>query len=256
MTMVRRSVAQMVRLPQKLIGVTIMPVIFVVLFAYVFGSAIRLPGGGNYRDFLMPGVFTQSLAFAAGGTAVGVADDMAKGMVDRFRALPMARSAFLFGRTTGDLILRAAGLAVMVICGLAADWRPHDGAVRTIAALSLMLLFGYAMNWVSTFVGLLTRDPETAESIGMALLFPLTFIANTFVPSQGMPPVLRAIAEWNPVSATTAAARQLFGNVNAIPASAALPLRHPVAASLGWSVLLLAMFVPLAIRRYDLGRPR
>ncbi|MDP9374995.1 MAG: ABC transporter permease, partial [Chloroflexota bacterium] len=223
---------------------------FVFLFAYVFGSAIQVPGGGSYREFLLPGIFAQSITFLAITTAVGVANDMQKGIIDRFRSLPMARSAVLVGRTVADLAQSVLGILVMAGCGLIVGWRAHNGLLSTLAGFGLLLLFGFAMTWVGTFLGMLVRTPETANTLGFVALFPITFIANTFVPTEGMPTFLRALADWNPLSATVAACRRLFGNPGAAYTGDAWPLQHPVAASLGYSLLLLAIFIPLAVRRY------
>jgi len=251
-TVARRNLSHVRRVPEKLLDVTLQPIIFVLLFAFVFGSAIAVPGGGSYREFLMAGIFAQTMAFAAATTAVSVATDMSKGLIDRFRSLPMARSAVLTGRTVADLVASLLGVTVMALCGLAVGWRAHNGLLPTLAAFGLLLLFGFAMTWLGTYIGLLVRAPETAQVLMFVVMFPLTFVANTFVPTAGMPTWLRTVADWNPLSAVVAACRQLFGNPTAaVPAAdLALPLQHPVLASLAWSLLILAVFVPLAVRRY------
>ena len=256
LTMTRRNLTHVRRVPEKLMDVTIQPIMFVLLFAYVFGSAIAVPGGGNYREFLMAGIFAQSMAFTAGGTAVSVADDMAKGIIDRFCSLPMARSAVLVGRTIADLLASVLGMTIMAGCGLLVGWRAHEGVLQTLAGFGLLLLFGYAMSWAGTFVGLMVRTPEVAQTIVFVVLFSITFVANTFVPTAGMPAVLRVVADWNPISATVAACRDLFGNPGAIQTSTAWPLQHPVLASAGWSLLLLAIFIPLAVTRYRTATSR
>lgn len=250
LTVTRRNLTHIRHVPEKLLDVTLGPIIFVFLFAYVFGSAIQVPGGGSYREFLLPGIFAQSITFLAITTAVGVANDMQKGIIDRFRSLPMARSAVLVGRTVADLAQSVLGILVMAGCGLIVGWRAHNGLLSTLAGFGLLLLFGFAMTWVGTFLGMLVRTPETANTLGFVALFPITFIANTFVPTEGMPTFLRALADWNPLSATVAACRRLFGNPGAAYTGDAWPLQHPVAASLGYSLLLLAIFIPLAVRRY------
>jgi ABC-2 type transport system permease protein len=249
LTMTRRNLAHIRRVPEKLLDVTLGPVIFVILFAYVFGSAIQAPGG-SYGEFLVPGIFVQSITFLSVTTAVGVANDMQKGIIDRFRSLPMARSAVLIGRTVADLTQSVLGLIVMSVCGLIVGWRAHEGLLATLAGFGLLLLFGFAMTWLGTYIGLLVRTPETASSIGFVALFPITFIANTFVPTDGMPTPLRIMAEWNPLSATAAAARLLFGNPGAAYTGDAWPLHNPVLASVGSSLLILVIFVPLAVSRY------
>jgi ABC transporter DrrB family efflux protein len=246
----RRNLSHIRRVPEKLLDVTLQPVIFVLLFSYVFGSAIQVPGGGNYREYLLPGIFAQSVAFLAITTAVGVADDMAKGLIDRFRSLPMARSAVLVGRALADLTHSILGIAVMSVCGLIVGWRAHEGLGKMLAGFGILLLFGFAMIWVGTFIGLIVRATETAQVIGFVALFPLTFLANTFVPTQGMPVVLRTIADWNPLSATVAACRELFGNPGAAYTGSAWPLHHPITASIGFSLVLLVIFAPLAVYRY------
>jgi ABC-2 type transport system permease protein len=256
LTIARRDIAHIRRVPEKLMDVTIQPAMFVLLFGYIFGSAINVPGGGNYREFLMAGIFTQAIAGTAMGTSVGVADDMAKGLIDRFRSLPMARSAVLTGRTFADLIEGLIGLTVLVSCGLIAGWRAHEGLGHTLAGFGLLILFGFAMSWTGTFMGLLARSAETAQAMAFLWFVPLTFVANTFVPTEGMPTVLRVIADWNPISATTLACRQLFGNPGSTTLSTAWPLQHPIVASIGWSLLFVAVFMPLAVRRYRTATSR
>ena len=256
LTITRRNLAHIRHVPERLLDVTLQPIIFVLLFSYVFGSAIGVPGGGNYREYLLPGIFAQSITFLAITTAVGVADDMAKGLIDRFRSLPMARSAVLTGRTIADLTQSVLGLLVMSGCGLVVGWRAHNGLFSTLAGFGVLLLFGFAMTWFGTFIGLIVRTPETAQTLGFVALFPVTFIANTFVPTEGMPPFLRTLAEWNPLSATVAACRQLFGNPGAAYTGDAWPLQHPIAASVGYSLILLAVFIPLAITRYRTATSR
>jgi len=246
----RRNLAHIRRTPQKLFDVTIQPLVFVFLFGYVFGSAITVPGGGDYIDYLMPGVFAFTMLGTLAATALGFADDMSKGVVDRFRSLPMANSAMLFGRSVSDLLESFLGLGVLLTCGLVAGWRPHNSPTETLGAFGLLLLLAVAMNWAGVVLGLLIRTPEAVNIIGGIVTLPLVFLSNTFVPTQGMPDWLRTIADWNPLSATVAACRQLFGNPGATQVSDTWPLQHPVAASVGWSLLLLALFVPLAIRTY------
>jgi ABC transporter DrrB family efflux protein len=249
-TITRRNLAHIRHVPEKLLGVTIMPVVFVVLFGYVFGSAISIPGGEDYRSYLLPGIFVQTMAFIAMSTAIVVATDMAKGLMDRFRSLPMARSAVLTGQTVAELLENVLGLAVMAACGLAIGWRPESGAADTLAGFGLLLLFGFAMCWLGAFVGLIVRTPDVANTIGMMVIFPLTFISTVFVPTEGMPAWLRPVAEWNPVSVTVTACRELFGNPVALAPDAAWPLQHAVATSLIGSLVLLAIFIPLSVWRF------
>jgi ABC-2 type transport system permease protein len=246
----RRNLSHIRRTPEKLLDVTVQPIIFVLLFGYVFGSAVSLPGNASYIDYLMPGIFVLTMVGTFGATAVGFAADMTHGVVDRFRSLPIADASILLGRTLADITEILLGLCVLTICGLVAGWRPHQDVFSTAAAFGLLLLLAFAMNWVGVFVGLSVRAPEAVTTIGTLILFPLMFLSNTFVPTQGMAPWLRTLAEWNPVSATVAAIRQLLGDANVAPRVDAWPLQYPIIASVGWSVLLLVIFVPLAIRQY------
>lgn len=249
-TITLRNLMHIRHMPEKLLNVTLMPIVFVLLFAFVFGSAIDVPGGGSYREYLMPGIFAQTMAWLALSTAIMIATDMAKGLMDRFRSLPMARSAVLVGQTAAELVENTLGLAVMALCGLAVGWRAHNGLWDTLAGIGLLLLFGFAMSWLGAFVGLLVRTPETANSLGMVVIFPLTFISTAFVPTEGMPSWLRPVAEWNLLSVTTNACRELFGNPVAMSPDSAWPLQHAVATSLIGSLVLLVVFMPLAIWRF------
>jgi ABC transporter DrrB family efflux protein len=250
-TVARRNLIHIRRVPEKLADVTIQPVMFVFMFAYIFGSAIVVPGG-DYRAFLMPGIFAQSMAFASMSIMSQIVNDMSKGVMDRFRSLPMARAAVLIGHTTSALLEGVLGLAVMVACGLVVGWRPHGGPGATLAAVGLLLLLSFGLMWIGTFVALFLRSVEAVQGIGFVLLFPFTFVANTFVPTAGMPPWLRVVANWNPMSATVAACRQLFGNAVASAASAPnWPLQHPVAAALVFGLGITAIFLPLAVWRFQ-----
>jgi ABC-2 type transport system permease protein len=249
-TITRCNLTHIRYIPEKLLDVTIQPIIFVLLFAYVFGSAIAVPGGGSYQQYLMPGIFVQSIVFGCVSTAVAITELMGKGLIDRFRSLPMARSAVLTGQTVSDLLERTLGLGVMMVCGLITGWRAHENIGQTLAAIGLLLLLSFAMTWVGVCVGLVVRTAETAQVVGFTVIFPMTFVANTFVPTQGMPAWLRTVAEWNPVSATVAACRQLFSGPGPALSSHTWPLQHPIVASLGWSLLILCVAAPLAVRRY------
>lgn len=249
LVLARRNLTHVRYVPEKLLDVTVQPLMFVVLFVYVFGGAIHVPGG-SYRDYLMAGIFVQTLSFSSAASAISIAEDMAKGVVERLRSLPMARSAVLVGRTSADLAAACIGLTVLVATGLAIGWRVHSSVGAVLGALAILLLFAYAMSWVGTLLGLLVRAPDAAQGIMFMVVFPLTFVANTFVPTGTMPGWLQTIADWNPISAVTAAARQGFGNAAAIPTDPAWPLRHPAAAALIWSVVLLAVASTLAARRF------
>jgi ABC transporter DrrB family efflux protein len=245
----KRNLTHVRYVPEKLLDVTLQPILFVLLFVYVFGNAINVPGG-NYVEFLMAGIFVQTITFTSAGTAVSIADDLSKGVIDRFRSLPMARSAVLSGRTGADLIQSVLGVAVLAATGLLVGWRTHASVVAILGAFALMLLWGYAVSWLGTFVGLLVRTPDAAQTMLFMVAFPLTFLANTFVPIQGMPPVVQTIAEWNPVSAVVASCRELFGNAVPPTGPVPLPLQHPTVTAVLWSLALLLVFVPLAVRRY------
>jgi ABC-2 type transport system permease protein len=255
LVLARRNLTHVRYVPEKLIDVTVQPLLFVVLFVYVFGGAIHVPGG-SYRDYLMAGIFVQTLSFSSASSAISIAEDMAKGVVERLRSLPMARSAVLVGRTLADLAASCIGLTVLVITGLAIGWRVDASPLSVLAGLGILLLFAYAMNWVGTLLGLLVRAPDAAQGMMFLVVFPLTFVANTFVPTGTMPDWLQAIADWNPISAVTAAVRQLFGNVGAVPPDPAWPLRHPVVAALAWSVVLLVVSSVLAVRRFKVATSR
>ncbi|WP_411120702.1 ABC transporter permease [Streptomyces sp. x-19] len=251
----RRNVTRMVRIPEVLVFGLIQPIMFVVLFSYVFGGSISVPGAGispsGYREFLMAGIFAQTVTFATAGAGAGIADDMHKGLIDRFRSLPMARGAVLTGRTLADLVQTALTLVVLALVALLVGWRIHENFASVLAGFGLLLLLGYAFSWIGALIGLSVRTPEAATSGGLLWLFPLTFISNAFVPSDNMPTVLRHFAEWNPFSATVQAARELFGNIpKGYPVPDAWPMQHPVLASAAWSILIIVVFRTLAVRKY------
>ena len=246
----RRSLARIVREPETLADVTIQPLIFVLLFAYVFGSAIRIPGGGNYHEYLIGGMLGMGLAGTAPGTAVGLVTDMSSGLIDRFRSLPMSRAAVLAGRTLSDLLTQVVGVVVVGAVGLAIGWRVHTGPGDVAAAFGLALLLGYAFTWAGACLGMTLRSAEAAQQIGFIFFLPLTFISNAFVPTQGMPGWLQAVANWNPLSALAAACRHLFGNPDPATSVQAWPMQHPELAVVAWSALMLCVFTPLAVRLY------
>jgi ABC-type polysaccharide/polyol phosphate export permease len=247
----RRNLAHVRNVPEKLIDVTVQPLMFVLLFAYVFGSAIAVPGGGDYQDFLMAGIFVQTMAFTFMGTAMSIAQDVHTGVVERFRALPMARSAVLSGRVAADFLAAMIGLAVLVASGLIVGWGIDSDVPHAVAGFALLLLFTYTMLWVGTLTGLLVRAPDAAQGLGFVVLFPLTFLANTFVPTDNMGSVVRTLADYNPVSAVVAALRDLFGNPGAVPADAPWVLQHAALTAVAWCVAGLAICLPLAVRRYQ-----
>ena len=250
MTVARRNVIKIRRVPSILIAALVQPLMMIVIFGYVFGGAIDIPGD-SYREFLIGGVFAVTLTFGSAFTAAGLADDMQKGVMDRFRSLPMSRSAVVIGRTASDLVLTTISLAVMGIAGLAVGWSVSNGIDAALAGFGLLLLYAYALSWVMAYVGQLVRSVETVNNASLVVLFPLTFAANTLVPSATMPGWLRTIAEWNPVSAVTHAARELFGNIPAgTPEPTAWSLQNPIFYTLACVAAILAVFVPLAIRRF------
>jgi ABC-2 type transport system permease protein len=247
----KRNLIKVKRVPDLLVFTTMSPIMFILLFAYVFGGSIDVPGGTSYREFLVPGIFVQTVIFGATITGAALADDMQKGLIDRFRSLPMSRSAVLLGRTGSDVLNNVITIAVMAATGLVVGWRVRDGIPKALAAVALLLLFAYAISWIFACVGLLVPSPEVVNNASFMVIFPLTFVANTFVPSQNLPTVLRVFAEWNPVSAVAQAARDLFGNTDpSVPVPDAWSLQHPVLYTLIWFVVLLAVFVPLATRLY------
>ena len=251
-----RNLRRMTRIPEIVVFSSIQPIMFVLLFAYVFGGAIPVPGAAGkhaYREFLLPGIFVQTLAFTAATTSVGLADDLHKGLIDRFRSLPISRSAVLAGRPTADWFQNLFVLLVMAACGLIVGWRIHDGFAEAVAGFLLLMLFAYAMSWIGALIGLSVRTVETANTIGFIWIFPLTFLSNAFVPARTLSPQwLQNIADWNPVSATVQALRHLWGNPDGYAGARRMPwpIEHATWVSLFWSVLILAVFVPLAVRKY------
>jgi ABC-2 type transport system permease protein len=252
----KRNLIKIKRVPDLLVFSTISPIMFILLFAYVFGSAIRVPGT-NYREFLIPGIFAQTVIFGATLTGAGMADDIKKGIIDRFRSLPMSRSAVLIGRTGSDVANNALIIAVMSATGLLVGWRIRSSVGEALGGFLLLLVFAYAISWIMAWVGLIVPSVEVVNNASFVVIFPLTFIANTFVPTKDFPAPLKFIANWNPVSSVTQAARELFGNV---PDNAEVPnywsLQHPVVYTLGWVVLLLLIFIPLSVRQYKKAASR
>lgn len=248
----KRNLIRMTRIPEVVIFGLIQPIMFVVLFSFVFGGSMNIGGTTDpavYREFLMAGIFAQTVTFATAGAGAGIADDMHKGLIDRFRSLPMSRGAVLTGRTLADLVQTALTLLVLAIVALLVGWRIHEGLPKALGAFGLLLLLGYAFTWIGALIGLSVRTPEAATSGGLVWLFPVTFISNAFVDSSQMTPWLRHIADWNPFSATVQACRVLFGNPG-VSTSEAWPMQHSVWASLIWSVLIIVAFRTLSVRKY------
>jgi ABC-2 type transport system permease protein len=249
-TVAKRNSIKIFRSLDLLGSLVFTPVMFVLLFGYVFGSVIDIPGL-SYREFMLPGIFTLAVAMGGIVTGYGLTDDLQKGIIDRFRSLPMSPAAVLIGRTTADLILSTASLLIMGLVGLLVGWRIHTSVPEALGGIVLLLAFSYALSWVMGALGLAVRKPEVFNNVSMVVVFPLTFLANTFVDSGRLPGPLRAIADWNPVSAVTQAARELFGNTSAaLPARDVWPMQHAMLASVLWIVVLLAIFVPLSVRCY------
>ncbi|AYY15645.1 ABC transporter permease [Actinobacteria bacterium YIM 96077] len=243
-----RNIRGSLRVPDTQIYMFIQPIMFVLLFAYVFGGAIPVEGV-NYREFLMAGIFVQTMAFAVAPASVGLSDDMHKGLIDRFRSLPMARSSVIAGRVVSDLCSQLVVLVIMMICGVIVGWGVHNGVGPFLAGVGLMLLFAFAMLWVGAVIGLSVGNPQVAASAGLIWLFPVVFLSNAFVPPETMPALVQTIAEWNPISSMVAGARELFGNESII-VSDAWPMQNPVAAALIWCLLITVVFAPLAVRKY------
>jgi ABC transporter DrrB family efflux protein len=248
----RRGLAHMRRQPEALADATIQPIMFVVLFAFVFGGAIKVPDGGSYREFLMGGIFAQTLMFGAFGTAMALAYDRTNGAVDRFRSLPIPRSAPLAGHAVASLIRASLPIALMSISGLVIGWRIHSSIGMALGGFGLMFAYSFAVIWIGVLLAAWIATPEGVQGVAFVFIFPLTFIASTFVPINTLPDGLREFAEWNPVSAVAQALRYLFGNpgAHAAPGSP-WSLQHPVAYSLIWIVGLVLLAAPLAVRAYQ-----
>ena len=252
----KRNLIKIKRVPDLLVFSTLSPIMFVLLFAYIFGGAVNLGGTGGvdpalYRQFLIAGIFAQTVVFGSTITGTSIAEDLQKGVLDRFRSLPMSGSAVLVRRTAADVVNNVIAIAVMGLTGLVVGWRIRTSLWEGLLGLVILLVFAYAISWLMALVGLTVRTPEVVNNAAFIIIFPLTFCANTFVPLESFPAPLRRFAEWNPVSAVTQAARELFGNT--VP-GAKVPdvwsLQHPVAYAIIWAVAMLMIFVPLSIRMY------
>ena len=244
--LVRRNLIHIAREPMQLSDVTIQPILFTMLFIFIFGSGIPIPGG-TYTAFALAGLLVMNLVMSSNGTAVGLSTDLSTGLIDRFRTLPMWRSSILIARSITDLLTAVVCATIVGVAGLIVGWRPEDGVLSVLAGFGIALFFTYAITWVFGCVGLAVRNVEAAMSVGFLVLFPLAFVSNAMVPTQGMPAWLRLIADWNPVSALASACRQLFGNPNPSALLQDWPMQHPVAAALLWSAALLLISVPLAV---------
>ncbi len=246
-----RNLIHIRRMPEMLMDVTIQPVIFVLLFAFVFGGSIAVAGAeAGYREWLLPGIMGQTIAFASFIVAVGLTADIDKGIVDRMRSLPINSSAVLVGRSLSSVIHSGIGVVVMSLTGLVVGWRIRTSVVEAVAGYGLLLLWGFAMIWLGILVGSAMRSVEAVQGVMFATIFPITFLSNAFAPTERMGTVLRTLAEWNPISCLVQAVRELWGNTGPAPPEAALPLQHPVIATILWSVGLTAVLAPLAIRAF------
>jgi ABC-2 type transport system permease protein len=249
LALARRNLQHVRQIPEKLLDVTLQPVMFVLLFAFVFGNVIAVPGG-HYREYLIGGILVQSVAFGMMGPGTSIASDLGEGMVDRIRSLPTSRSAYLFGHFAAELA--ASLLAIVILCasGLVVGWGIDSSPLEALGGLVLLVAFASAMIWLGTLLGVIARSPDAVQGLVFMTVFPLTFLSNAFVPAAGLPDGLRRVAEWNPVSAVVAAERTLFGNPTAVPPGAPWPLAHPVLAATLWTALILAVAIPLTVRRF------
>lgn len=245
-----RNLMKIIRVPEILLFSLIQPIMFVLLFTYVFGAAIDIPGEG-YTSFLMAGIFAQTVVFGSTYSGSAMAQDLKDGIIDRFRTLPMSGAAVLVGRTNGDLVINTLSMLVMMATGFLVGWRVNSSPLEFLAGVALLLLFSYAFSWVMAFLGMSVKSPEIINNASFLILFPLTFISNAFVPSENLPGPLRVFAEWNPVSALVQSARVLFGNVPpGTPVPDAWTAQNPIATVLIGVVILLVIFVPLSIRKF------
>jgi len=252
LSIVRRNLIHIKRMPEMLMDVTVQPVMFVLLFAFVFGGSIAVQGSpAGYREWLMGGIMGQTIAFASFIVAVGLTADIDKGIVDRMRSLPIRQSAVLVGRSISSLLHSSIGILVMSLTGLLVGWRIRGGFVDAVLAYALLLLWGFAMIWIGILVGSAMRSVEAVNGVMFTTMFPITFLANTFAPTEHMPSWLRTIAEWNPISSLVQAVRELWGNAEPAPAAAALPLHHPVLTTVIWCAAITLITAPLALRAFN-----
>jgi ABC-2 type transport system permease protein len=248
----RRGLLHMRRQPEQLADATIQPIMFVLLFAFVFGGAIAVPGGGSYREFLMGGIFAQTIVFGAFGVAIALAHDRTNGAIDRFHSLPIARGTVLGGHAVANLVKALLPITLMSITGLVVGWRVHAGLLDVLAAYGLMIAFSFSMIWIGVLLGSVVGTPEGVQGVAFVAIFPITFVASTFVPTSTLPSVLRQFAEWNPVTALAGALRDLFGNPGGVPPTdGPWSLMHPIAYTLIWAVGIVVVCAPIAMRLYQ-----
>ena len=249
LALARRNLEHVRQIPEKLLDVTLQPIMFVLLFVYVFGGVISVPGG-DYTSYLIGGILVQTLAFGMMGPGTSIATDLGEGMIDRLRSLPTSRSAYIVGHYLAELVAALVGIVVLAATGFAVGWSVHTSVLEFIGGVALLVLFASAMIWIGTLLGVIARSPDAVQGFVFMTVFPLTFLSNAFVPAQSLPNGLQQIAEWNPVSAVVAATRSLFGNPMAVPADAPWPLQHAVLAAVLWSAALLAIAAPLCVLRF------
>jgi ABC transporter DrrB family efflux protein len=247
--MTRRNMAHVVRAPEEIVIYFSLPIMFVLVFGYVFGSGMSVPDGGNYREYLLPGVFVMTMLYGLGATATSIAVDVNRGVVDRFRSIDMARSALLVGRSGADLLRALLEMATLVVCGLLVGWQWREGVLGALAAIGLVLLLRFALTWVGIYLGLVVPNPDTVGVVVFPAAFPLTALSNVFVSPELMPDWVGAISAWNPLSATVAASRDLFGNPGT--GGDSWVAQHPLPLAILWPIVLVAIFAPLAVRRYQ-----
>lgn len=248
-TVTKRNLIKLKRSPDMLVFAVLQPIMFVLLFSQVYGGAIAVEGT-DYTQFLMAGIFAQTVVFGATFSGSAMAQDLKEGLIDRFRTLPMSASAVLVGRTNSDLVLNSISMAIMMLTGLAVGWRVNSSPLEFLAGIALLLLFSYAFSWVMALLGMSVKTPEVINNASFMILFPLTFISNAFVPSDTLPLVLRVFAEWNPVSSLVQAARELFGNVGSAPVPDIWTMQHPIVTVLIGIAVMLVVFVPWAVNKY------
>lgn len=246
----KRNLIKIVRVPDILFFTLLQPIMFVLLFTYVYGGVVDIPGS-SYAEFLMAGIFAQTVVFGSTFSGSAMAQDLKDGIIDRFRTLPMNSAAVLIGRTNGDMFINAASMAVMMVTGFIVGWRVRSSFGEAVLAVGLILLFAYAFSWVMSYVGMSVRSPEIINNVSFLILFPITFISNAFVPSGTLPGPLRVFAEWNPVSALVQSSRELFGNVApGLPVGDAWTAQNPLATVLLGVALMLVVFVPLSVQKF------
>ena len=244
-----RNLKRVPRIPELAIFAIMQSIMFVLLFAFVFGGAIPLPGGGSYREFLIPGIFAQTVVFAAATTAVGICEDINKGLMDRFRSLPMARSAVLSGRALFDVVYQSGIVVVLMVSGLVVGWRVHTGVPEFLAGIGLLLLFVFAMSWVGIWLGTMVPATEVAQQVSFTVILPVTFLSSVFVPPETLPGILETFAIWNPTTTLTGALRDLWGNPNPYGTNG-FPAREPLMMTLIWIAIIVSVFAPLAVARF------